>query len=135
MRRSGRRRSAVVEELVVAAPTHPGGRRLLVLGCLDVDAPESHPERLLEVLLAPLSPVRQATVVPGVRVDFLLADLGVVVEYDGSDHESGRARRRDARRDERIRRETGLVVVRITRVELRDPPGVLAKVLAAASCR
>lgn len=132
VRRASRRHVAAVQRLLVRRPGHAGGRRLLLLGCLDVDAAESQPERLLEVLLTEFSPRRQVRLTPGIRVDFLIESARVVVEYDGSDHESGRAREADARRDEELR-ALGYVVIRVTRVDMRTPGDVLARVRAACA--
>lgn len=132
VRRTSRARMASVRRLVARHPEHAGGRRLLMLGCLDMDAAESPTERFLEVVLADLQPRRQVRLAPDIRVDFLIPSLRVVVEYDGSDHESGRARSADAARDRRIR-ELGYVVVRVTRDDLRDPAGLLARIVQAAA--
>lgn len=132
VRRGSRRRMSAARELVADNPDHPGGRRLLLLGCLDVDAAESPRERLLEVLLHDLRPRRQVRMAPGIRVDFLIESMRVVVEYDGSDHESGRARKRDAGRDERLR-ALGYEVVHVTAADLRDPAGVLVRIHRAAA--
>lgn len=131
VRRSSRRRMASVRQLVADHPDHPGGRRLLLLGCLDVDAPESPRERLLEALLHHLRPRRQVRLTAGIRVDFLIESLHVVVEYDGSDHEAGRARAADEARDDRIR-ALGYQVVHVRAVDLRDPAALLARIQAAA---
>ena len=130
-RRVSRRHLVAVERLLLRYPDHVGARRLLRLGCLDTDAAESQPERVLEVLLGPFRPQRQVRIAPDLRVDFLLPDLRVVVEYDGSDHESGRARAADAARDRRLR-ERGYEIVRVRREDLRDPVAVLARIRAAA---
>lgn len=131
VRRRRRMTMREVERLVLETPDHVGGRRLLLLGCLDTDATESPPERVLEGILSVFAFRRQVEVVDGVFVDFLLTDLRVVVEYDGSDHESGRARTRDEGRDDRIR-AAGLAVVRVTRHDLRDPRALLERIRAAA---
>ena len=130
VRHRARRTMVDVERLLVRHPSHAGGRRLLLLGCLDVDAAESAPERLLEPLLAEFRVRRQVKLADDIRVDLLLPDLRVVVEYDGSDHESGRARRADEERDRRLR-ELGYVVVRVTRHDLRDPQALLARIRRA----
>lgn len=134
VRRRSRSHMAATERLLLRNPTHAGGRRLLRLGCLDVDAPESDPERLLEALLSDFRVRRQVGLAPGIRVDFLLPELRVVVEYDGSDHESGAARESDTSRD-RILRGMGYEVVRVTRQDMRDPERVLARIRAAAVAR
>ncbi len=133
VRRRSRRRMQDVTDLVVRHPAHPGARRLLLLGCLDDDAAESHGERLLEVVLRDLAPQRQVRVGRD-RVDFLLPGLGVIVEYDGTDHESGRSRAADHERDERLRAR-GYAVVRVTGHDLRDPTALLARIHLAAACR
>lgn len=123
---------ASVRRMVTDHPEHEGGRRLLLLGCLDLDAAESPMERVLEVVLADLQPQRQVRLAPDIRVDFLIPSLRVVVEYDGSDHESGRARSADADRDRRIR-DLGYGVVHVTRRDLRDPAALLARIVRAAA--
>lgn len=131
VRRHSRRRMRGVTDLVVRHVDHPGARRLLLLGCLDDDAAESHGERLLEVVLQDLDPQRQVRLGQD-RVDFLLPHLRVVVEYDGSDHESGRAVMEDEDRDRRLR-ALGYAVVRVARHDLRDPAALLARIHLAAA--
>lgn len=132
VRRTSRARMASVRRMATDHPGHEGGRRLLLLGCLDLDAAESPMERVLEVVLADLQPQRQVRLAPDIRVDFLIPSLRVVVEYDGSDHESGRARSADADRDRRIR-DLGYGVVHVTRRDLRDPAALLARIVRAAA--
>ena len=134
VRRRSRRDMRSVAAMVVRHRQHVGGRRLLLLGCLDTDAAESPPERLLEVILQDFRPQRQVRLRHDIRVDILLPALRVVVEYDGSDHESGAARVRDAARDAALH-DLGYVVVRVTRHDLRAPERIIQRVQAASPRR
>lgn len=129
LRRTSRSRAHAAARLVGVAPDHPGGRRVLLLGCLDLDAPESEPEHALAALLRPLGVERQVEAVPGVRVDLLLRSRRLVVEYDGTDHESGHARRGDERRDEALA-AAGYRVEHVDRFDMRDPTTLLGRLAA-----
>lgn len=132
VRRLGRQRGAAASRLALEHPRHSGARRLVALGALDADAAESEPERVLEHLLWDFRLRRQVTLTRGIRVDFLLVDLRVVVEYDGyADHASVEARRRGEHRDDRLR-ALGYGVVHLTAADLRDPASVLERIHAAA---
>lgn len=133
VRRVGRQRGVAASRAVLEAPSHPGARRLVLLGSVDADAAESDPERVLEHVLWRFGPRRQVELPGGVRVDLLLPDLRVVVEYDGyADHASLAAVQDGCSRDDAIR-QLGYAVVHVTAPDLRDPAGIIRRVLAAAA--
>jgi hypothetical protein len=105
-------------------------------------ASESPGETLTRLLLFGLgveTPMQQVPVaLPGggvARVDFLLPDLGVVVEFDGAVKYEGAAGRealvREKRREDGLR-ATGLEVVRLTWPDMQRPLHVAAVLDAAA---
>ena len=121
-----------VAELVEAAPKHPGGQRLTHVGVLDSDAAESEPERELEVVLAPYPLRRQVELTPTIRVDFLLVDIDVVVEYQGAHHRARHKRAADGDRAVAIR-ALGYGYVEAWAADLRDPTSLFSRIAGQAA--
>ncbi len=115
-----------VARLADDAPMHPGARRLRRLGVLEVDAPESEPERELEVLLAPFRPRGQVELTDSIRVDMVLRN-GVVVEYQGAHHRAGHQRTKDGTREHEIR-SLGCGYVEAWATDLRDPTALFGRI-------
>ncbi len=94
----------------------------------------SHPERKLRSLLvaADLPHAEMNARILGYDVDFVWADLRVIVEVDGERYHSGTAKfESDRRRDQRLEAH-GWTVIRITARQLeREPYAVIARLAAA----
>lgn len=117
-----RRGATDLTRLTAQIPEHPGTARLERLGLLDADRPESPGERDLEPALALLPfPIEwQVWVAPDLRVDVLIRDACIVIEYDGPTHGDARDRAADAERDRRLE-ALGYLVVHVTAEDLRHP--------------
>lgn len=111
---------------------HAGAQVILDLLDAGVLDQESEGERALRPILGNLDPppLWQRWIAPDIRVDGLLADVPVTLEYLGEDgHHSDEQRRRDDARDRKIRR-LGYHVEYFTKEEVRNPEVLRARVLA-----
>lgn len=112
---------------------HPGAGRILALLDAGVLDPESEGECELAALLLSVEPAPelQVRVTRGRRVDFCYPDVPLIIEYLGErDHSGVDARAADLSRDRGLRR-AGYHIIYVTKRDLRDPDGLLARVGAA----
>ncbi len=124
-------RAADLAYLASRLPDHPGLARLEMLGLLDAARPESPGERSLAEIagLLPFLIEWQVWVAPDLRVDALIRDAAIVLEYDGeATHEDTRDRAGDAERDARLE-ALGYLVVHLTRADLRHPEVLRARLV------
>lgn len=115
---------------------HPGARRLRRLGLLDVGRPESPGERRLASTLHALGieVEWQVPLAPGLRVDALWRERGIVLEYDGPTHDGERDRHRDRARDGRLR-ALGYEPIHLAARDLDDPVGLAARLFRSSAAR
>lgn len=122
-------RIVTLDELVAYAARQPRDRRL-VLRAARLSSPYSRSPRETELRLVWLLDARLPPPLVNGEVrdrdgrllgiaDLLDVEAGLVVEYDGADHRSGRRQAADLRREDDLRR-VGLEVVRVAGADERD---------------
>lgn len=122
--------AAALARVADEVPDHPGVARLDRLGLLDEHRPESPGERALSEILGPLpfDIEWQVWVAPDLRVDALIRDVGLVLEYDGPTHAGSRDRAADAARDRRLE-ALGYTVVHLSAEDRRDPAALRRRLI------
>lgn len=111
---------------------HAGAQVILDLLDAGVLDHESEGERAMRPVVGDLEPppLWQRWIAPDIRVDCLLADVPVILEYLGEDgHHTEEQRRRDDARDRRVR-QLGYHIEYISKEDVRDPQVLKARVLA-----
>ena len=129
-------RTSQIQELLERAGNHPGRARLADLASRERGTAltrSEREERALELIRAAGLPEPQVNVAwHGFELDFYWPDRGVVLEVDGWQFHSTRARfARDHRKDAALR-EHRIEVVRVTGDEVQDEPLVVVARAAGA---
>lgn len=116
-----------VRSLVERLPNHPGALVLRGSGLIAPDAGESPPERRMFDLLGHHAPRRQVWVAPRIRVDLLLPEPNLVLEYNGRWTHARAAEVRDTARRVAIQ-ALGHAVLDVWDRDLRDELAFVARV-------